>query len=260
MKSLKFFLLVVIVVASSSLEAQVSIKKDNSPPDSSAILDVQDTTGGVLIPRMTKTQRDAINNPATGLEIYQTTGTKGFYFFNGSVWTAVAGSGIHFPGEPYGGGIVFWVDHTGQHGFICSMVDLSASQEWSNVGDVEIGDDAQSIWNGLGNSQAIIGQQGHVTSAAKLCLDYVNADYGTGTYDDWFLPSTGQAKHLLNNINEVQKTLETDGDPLTAPFSSGPYWTSTEASDTTAWGCDLTGGYSPLIKIASMSVRAVRGF
>ena len=35
---------------------------------------------------MTETQRDAISPAATGLMIYQTDGTVGFYYYNGSSW------------------------------------------------------------------------------------------------------------------------------------------------------------------------------
>jgi hypothetical protein len=47
------------------------------------------TTKGMLTPRMTKTQRDAIASPATGLLIYQTNSTPGFYYFTGTAWTAL---------------------------------------------------------------------------------------------------------------------------------------------------------------------------
>ena len=58
-------------------------------PDASSLLDVTSTTKGVLVPRMTKTQRDAIASPATGLLIYQTNTTPGFYYYDGTKWTAV---------------------------------------------------------------------------------------------------------------------------------------------------------------------------
>jgi hypothetical protein len=44
--------------------------------DSSAALDITSTTGGVLFPRMTGTQRDAISSPANGLVLYNTTTDK----------------------------------------------------------------------------------------------------------------------------------------------------------------------------------------
>lgn len=46
---------------------------NNNPPDPSATLDVQSTNGGLLFPRLTNAQRNAISNPANGLTIYNTT-------------------------------------------------------------------------------------------------------------------------------------------------------------------------------------------
>ena len=64
-------------------------------PNASALLDVQSNTQGILIPRMTKAQRDAIAVPATGLMIYQTNSQPGFYFFNGSAWSPVTPKGAN---------------------------------------------------------------------------------------------------------------------------------------------------------------------
>jgi hypothetical protein len=59
-------------------------------PHSSALLEMTSTTQGMLVPRMTKSERDAIVSPATGLLIYQTNSTPGFYYNDGSEWKAVA--------------------------------------------------------------------------------------------------------------------------------------------------------------------------
>ncbi|MBK7566888.1 MAG: tail fiber domain-containing protein [Bacteroidetes bacterium] len=59
-------------------------------PNSSSLLDITSTTKGVLVPRMTKAQRDAIVSPATGLLIYQTNANPGFFYFNGSQWSAIS--------------------------------------------------------------------------------------------------------------------------------------------------------------------------
>lgn len=57
---------------------------DNNPPAS--VLDVKSTTSGMLPPRMTKTQRDAIVSPPNGSTIYQTDNTPGIRVWNGTNW------------------------------------------------------------------------------------------------------------------------------------------------------------------------------
>src|SRR5262244_4446708 len=59
-------------------------------PDASSLLEIKSTSKGLLISRMTQTQRNAIASPATGLLIYQTDKTPGFYYYNGTAWTAVS--------------------------------------------------------------------------------------------------------------------------------------------------------------------------
>lgn len=64
--------------------AQVGINTES--PDASAALHVESTTQGVLAPRMTQAQRDAISSPANGLLIYQTDGMAGFYYCDNGTW------------------------------------------------------------------------------------------------------------------------------------------------------------------------------
>jgi len=63
-------------------------------PDNSAQLDLSSTGKGLLIPRMNKVQRDAIASPATGLLVYQTDSTPGFYYYSG-IWTLLSVSKIN---------------------------------------------------------------------------------------------------------------------------------------------------------------------
>lgn len=53
-------------------------------PDASAMLQVESTTKGLLVPRMLAAQRQAIVDPAPGLIVYQTDGTPGFYYNAGT--------------------------------------------------------------------------------------------------------------------------------------------------------------------------------
>lgn len=66
------------------VKAQVGI--GTTTPHSSAALDIESTSSGLLIVKMTQLERDAIASPATGLLIYQTNGVSGFYYYDGLVW------------------------------------------------------------------------------------------------------------------------------------------------------------------------------
>jgi microcystin-dependent protein len=91
MKILKI-LFVALLISGAAFAQNVGINADGSSPDGSAMLDVKSTTKGILIPRMTATQKTEISNPVAGLMIYQTDATAGFYFWNGSAWIQI-GSG-----------------------------------------------------------------------------------------------------------------------------------------------------------------------
>ena len=73
------------------LQAQsVGINSDNSAPDSSAILDIKSTTKGLLIPRMTSSQRTGIVAPAIGLIVYDTDESAFWcYVGEGSSWIEI---------------------------------------------------------------------------------------------------------------------------------------------------------------------------
>src|SRR5258706_13927245 len=62
---------------------------NNSSPNASSILDAVSTTKGILIPRMTTAQRDAISSPATALLVYVTDKSAGFYYYDGSKWETI---------------------------------------------------------------------------------------------------------------------------------------------------------------------------
>ena len=91
MKKAKFTILAILgIMLNINIFAQnVGINNDGSAPENSALLDVKSTTKGILIPRMTRTQRNSISSPAAGLLIYQTDQTPGFYFFNGTAWVTI---------------------------------------------------------------------------------------------------------------------------------------------------------------------------
>ncbi|HAQ38931.1 MAG TPA: hypothetical protein DCQ58_10525 [Saprospirales bacterium] len=164
-------------------------------------------------------------------------------------------------GDMYGGGVVAWVDESGMHGLILSAIELSTEQVWSNV-ERDINDPSRWKFDGKANSEAIITQPGHLDSAAKLCLDYVNEDYGTGVFSDWYLPAIQELKSFLPNYMDIHFALINDNNPATTP-PKVPIWSSTEGITFTArlFSLNLDDGNDYEVnKYRKMGVRAVRAF
>ncbi len=59
-----------------NVDASGRVGIGTNTPSTTAILELSSTTGGVLFPRMTTTQRDAISTPVDGLVIYNSTTNK----------------------------------------------------------------------------------------------------------------------------------------------------------------------------------------
>jgi hypothetical protein len=82
-----------LLIPCFSTYRQLGVNTDNSAPDNSAMLDVQSTTKGTLLPRMTFEQRNAIMNPVEGLIVYCTNcnadGTGLISIYQGGIWKLV---------------------------------------------------------------------------------------------------------------------------------------------------------------------------
>ncbi|MEE9348598.1 MAG: tail fiber domain-containing protein [Flavobacteriaceae bacterium] len=81
---MKIKITLLIILVPFIILAQVGI--GTITPNISSELEINSTTGGLLIPRMTFAQRNAIATPATSLLIYQTNLISGYYFYNGTAW------------------------------------------------------------------------------------------------------------------------------------------------------------------------------
>ncbi|PLX17074.1 MAG: hypothetical protein C0597_07420 [Marinilabiliales bacterium] len=161
----------------------------------------------------------------------------------------------HYVGELMGtngeDGVVFWVDHTGEHGLICSPEDLNGGTiiGWTDVIAV-VPDGAQSRIDGYSNSIAINNQSAN--SAATICLQYSTPGTSAG---DWYLPAVDELSKLYHVRYEVTKALNLDS------FGLDMYWTSTELNNNTAWYYNIAIGYgNSLNKNNNYMVRAVRAF
>jgi hypothetical protein len=89
MKKYVLFLFFATVFLNKQICAQIAVNTDGSPANGSAMLDVKSNNKGVLIPRVSTTDRLAITSPATGLFVFDST-EKTLYMFDGIQWRGFA--------------------------------------------------------------------------------------------------------------------------------------------------------------------------
>lgn len=93
---MKNIFLLFLLLSVNTIHAQIGI--GTTTVDPSAMLHVQATDKGMLIPRMTQAQRIAIASPAQGLLVYQTDNAEGVWSFTGGQWknlNATSNGGKH---------------------------------------------------------------------------------------------------------------------------------------------------------------------
>lgn len=149
-------------------------------------------------------------------------------------------------GQSYQGGIIFWLDATGQHGLIVATTDQSTGIQWYNGTNTRTNAVRDGIGAGMFNTERIILNQGVGAYAAQLCANYQNGGYG-----DWYLPS----KYELNLLF-AQKT-------VVGGIASAYYWSSSESTQaTTAWVQYIGGSglQQTFPKSNTHYVRAIRAF
>jgi hypothetical protein len=147
-------------------------------------------------------------------------------------------------GKNYGGGIIFYVDGSGNHGLIAAEADQNKHIRWYNGTFISTNTTANGIGKGQLNTSSIISLQGSGSYAASLC-DQLELN----GYTDWFLPSKAELNLLYQQKSQV------------GGFSEGYYWSSTEYDSTHAWNQYFP--YGPQYyanKSDSAFVRAVRAF
>lgn len=152
-------------------------------------------------------------------------------------------------GDYYAGGIIFYLDASGQHGLIAAQYDAALSDQstaipWSNEGLYEIGETYPDIGAGLQNTNRILYYLGAGNNAAQACADYI-----WDGYDDWVLPSIDELQQLYYYQNMI------------GGFSAEGYWSSTEfSSDFAYYQLFSDGTVGSDYKSYTARVRAVRAF
>ena len=160
----------------------------------------------------------------------------------------------HFVGEHFGGGIIVWVDSSGQHGLICAYANLAGTYLFDSPGD---GNDpavyATSLFDGDANTTALVGVGPGAFPAAEAA-----AAYNGGGFNDWYLPSIFELELLLHN-NFVLRQY--------ALYQTGAvyFWSSTEQNGTNGYRATNATGLAPTTTTGSQItssnlVRPVRQF
>jgi hypothetical protein len=214
---------------------------------------------------------DADADPTNEIQTISRTGTtvtlsNGGGTFTDSVGVYTSGTGIDITnnvisstsgatlviGDSYQGGIIFWLDASGEHGLIAAAADQSSGIQWYNGTYRYTGTTGDGLYAGKMNTAMIVATQmaDNQTGnfAAKFCADYSVIDGGV-TYGDWYLPS----KYELNLLY-LQRT-------VVGGFANDYYWSSTDDGNASAWGQNFTnGGQLANLKLTNSYVRAVRAF
>ena len=161
------------------------------------------------------------------------------------------------------GGIVFWVDPTGEHGLVCAKEDQSDSLRW-HAGTFGITQaKGNHFYAGKMNTAIIIsshvaiGDDGDIY-AARLCSELEITENGI-TYGDWYLPSNEELVLLYQNKDLINATALAHGGES---FDLDYYWSSTEYTENSAYGFAFQYGNPVIIvtKASSQNVRAIRSF
>lgn len=142
-------------------------------------------------------------------------------------------------------------------------INSFADRTWSNITNAAlvynppipaIGADGPPL-NGPANTQAIISQAGHISSAASVCDNLVG-----GGFSDWYLGGWGENLGLFNNRTVVNSGITANGGNIIP--STGFYWSSTPdtSSTITVFVKDLANGSNTgnFSKSATAGFRAIR--
>ncbi|MAY53185.1 MAG: hypothetical protein CMC75_07990 [Flavobacteriaceae bacterium] len=210
MKKALFLLFIVPVLASG----QVGINTTNPHP--SSILDMNSTTSGVLVPRMTAAEKLAITTPATGLLVYQTDAPIGFFYYDGTSWVQIS-TGSSAMGEFQSiSGLVQNTTAVGSDDFVFGDTDLEGAgskffldtskgafragqvfgNEWDDF-NVGIGSVVLGYGIASGPGAIALGENAVARGAGSTAISYGNAE-GSVSFAGVYGNASGDSSIALN--------------------------------------------------------------
>ena len=241
------------IIQGSMFGASVYVETQTTSTNANGLVSLEIGTGTVISgtfatinwaagPYFIKTETDP-----TGGSAYTIAGTDELMSVPYALFSANAvgvGGFTHYLGEPYLGGIIYYLykgSDSIEHGLIVALTE-STPLAWSTLVTLV---NANRTEDGAYNTAFMTGSPA--------------ATYIAGLGAGWYLPSIDELRLLLNNRFIAQKGLRAGGSTLLS--NSYPYWSSTESDASNAYLFSFTSGSaSRQDKSATESVRGVRAF
>ena len=246
------------VLAAISLTTYAQVGVGTATPHASAALDVTSTTKGLLPPRMTQTQRNAISTPMAGLMVYCTDcGANGEpQYYNGTSWVNMVGGTAAPPTSTVfiasGVSKVFMAHNLGADNSLDAHTPVQGIHgnyyQWGRIGSVA---NASTSSNAIGGWNATSADNGAWADGSKTGTDPcptgfrvptraqwdgVIANNTRSSTGSWANTSTnfGSAIHWGPDVSTKNLTLPAAGyrnsvdGALFNRGNGGSYWSSTE--------------------------------
>tara|TARA_Y100000385_G_C13101312_1_gene644694 strand:- start:1234 stop:4605 length:3372 start_codon:yes stop_codon:yes gene_type:complete len=216
------------------------------------VIIVKDASGNVYIPEF---QFDGIGSLiySRGYQIKTTEEIIGFSFCPTITGIQEPTDMIYQVGDYAQGGIVFYVDETGQHGLVAAEQDLEGAFEWGCT-NLEVGVYDYTIGNGLSNTLDIVAMCDQPSTAASEALAFES-----NGFDDWYLPSLYELQQMYNTIGDGGDLGNIGG--FDNAQGALDYWSSTEGASDGAYSMYFhDGNMLVYYKTSYFRVRAIRSF
>ncbi len=255
MRLFKAIFAVLLFLATLTIQAQIGI--GTTTPAASSKLDITSTTSGFLAPRMTTSQKNAISSPATGLMVYQTDSTAGFYYYDGTSWNLLA---LSTSGVPYSGAIGavnlgaydltvngLTVGHGG--GGLSSNTAIGYEALFTNtIGDENTAYGYQALysnttgWQNIANGSSALysnttGSKNNATGYQAL---YSNTTGNYNIANGWGALSSNTTGNINTSIGHLAGSLITTGSNNTAIGFDAQVPTATASNQVTIGNANVT--------------------
>jgi len=191
----------------------------------------------------------------------------GYYYYDASddLWKSVGDSATntYSIGDFAQGGVVFWVDNTGEHGLVAAKEDQSTGVRWfaGTYGFTQ--SKGAGIYAGKANTAIIIAAHAGIgddanTYAARICNE-LQITENDQTYGDWYLPSRQELDLMYLTRSIINSTALANGGDS---FANDTYWSSSENTNIFAWVQDFFNGVQNSFNNKDLAhrVRAIRSF